>query len=841
MKKFLSLSLFLAMTSTAWGTPLTPQQALQRLQQDGARKLPAKVAATAKLAYTQKALNAESPALYVFNKESGYIILSADDVAVPVLGYSDSGSFDPMQIPPQMQYWLDEYARQIATAVAMPNQPTPTDGLYSPPIEPLVKAKWDQAHPYNYACPASGTTKSMTGCVATAVAQVMHFWKYPAVGTGTSAAMTSGVGKNLTMDFASQAFDWNNMLDRYNGSYSETQRDAVAYLMKACGYAVNMNYGTAESGAQSHNIGKALINNFKYNKNISFERRDYYTTPEWEKMIYLELMAGRPVIYAGQALHSAHQFVCDGYQKGLFHFNWGWSGSSDGYFALQALNPAAVGIGGGTGGGYNYGQSIIKNVQPEYTGTYDAPLSRIAIQGDITGKVANNLVYIYPHSDTSTGMFYSVNYNTTSGSLGVVIKDAATDAEVGAQPIALWSFSGLGIMSGYYAQNTTTKEPESKMGFTFPSSLPNGTYKCVLSFKPSSATTYSPVLTQIGKPNYIIVNKNGSTITVQPAAVTKCEILNATSTNLYTGGFGKITIDIKNPSSDYMSQTVGIRLINSAGDAVYESEGYTFTLQPNETAQKEWVVNFNVLSGQKAITSTTKFTLQFVEYQRNTIFDYNTLKADMKVATPTLTLSDQSMPGLPTSTLSCGTWGTQTVYTAPNLKEIPIMACAKSGIEFCAGTIIGTLTRLSNSGTAGNFSFPTVSVMPKGAEYILTYFDMPEIPAQDEIYKIEMRAIENGRYSSVKGSPLYFRIDPEYMASVDEIATNSEIALTFDKETATLKASARVANIEIYDLAGRKLSEATDTDHIVIEATRGVVIAKIRTIGGTLKTEKIIL
>ena len=130
------------------------------------------------------------------------------------------------------------------------------------------------------------------------------------------------------------------MIDSYNGSYTDEQAAAVAYLMKACGYSCDMAYTPNSSGALSINAAKALFENFKYNPNLQYLNRDYLSATEWENIIYAELAAKRPVLYGGRSSSVGHEFVCDGYDgNGYFHFNWGWGGMSDGYFLLDALNP----------------------------------------------------------------------------------------------------------------------------------------------------------------------------------------------------------------------------------------------------------------------------------------------------------------------------------------------------------------------------------------------------------------------------------------------------------------------------------------------------------------------
>ena len=171
-----------------------------------------------------------------------------------------------------------------------------------PVISPLVKTKWDQGKPYNDECPRINGVRCVTGCVATAMAQVMNFHKYPERGEGTVIIELKETDDPVSLRLSDRAFDWDNMLDSYvDGKYNKTQSSAVAYLMKACGYSVDMSYSTNESGAAAFYVGKALINNFNYNKNISYEERKYYTSADWQEMVYKELEARRPVLYSGHS------------------------------------------------------------------------------------------------------------------------------------------------------------------------------------------------------------------------------------------------------------------------------------------------------------------------------------------------------------------------------------------------------------------------------------------------------------------------------------------------------------------------------------------------------------
>lgn len=309
------------------------------------------------LIYTRD--NAGTPLFYVFNYSDGYVITSADDKFPAILGYSDSGQFDPDNLPENMKTWLNGYAEEMIHYL-----PILPDGfgriMHSlkakrSPIAPLVTTKWNQDSPYNLLCPMDNYGRSVTGCVATAYAQIMNYHKWPAQPVGSSG----------DVDFNGTTYNWRQMLDEYvDGNYTGPQATAVATLMRQCGAAVNMRYSSWSSGAYSTSVQVAMPRYFKYMPDLECLWKDYIPMTEWTNTIYGELAAGRPVYYSGSSSEGGHAFVCDGYSDNeYFHFNWGWGGYEDGYFLLSALNPASGGI-GAFEDGYTSNQMVIINIRP---------------------------------------------------------------------------------------------------------------------------------------------------------------------------------------------------------------------------------------------------------------------------------------------------------------------------------------------------------------------------------------------------------------------------------------------------------------------------------------------
>ena len=284
---------------------------------------------------------------YVINDEehNRFIIVSSDDRLYKILGYSDNGIFDSETAPIGLIDMLNNYDEQYTSVY--PDLDKATKGAqksYSfSPIQPLIQSKWDQSDPYNFDCPKDIKSTSgkncVTGCVATAMAQVMNFWKYPESGTGSNSYTSSTQRIYQSMDFSSVHFDWDNMLNEYNSDATETQKSAVATLMHAAGVSVSMDYADV-SGAYAIDMAYALSHFWKYNPNVSYKKKQYYSDEAWNQLILSELSEGHPILYAGQGNSGGHQFVLDGCNEdGMYHFNFGWAGSGDGYYTLEVLAP----------------------------------------------------------------------------------------------------------------------------------------------------------------------------------------------------------------------------------------------------------------------------------------------------------------------------------------------------------------------------------------------------------------------------------------------------------------------------------------------------------------------
>lgn len=378
--------------------------------------------APAKKMVLKKAATASENQYYVYENANGegWVMVAANDVVSPILAYSNTGTFRTDNQPVNVRTWLGKYDKFITkieadgaaqdeevaaewSALKKGVRKAKGDAI----VGPLVKTTWDQDDPYWTLTPnGSGSIgKAYTGCVATAMAQVMNYWQWPKQGTGSHTYQPimqlddDGDGYPdrdtiiypgyLTANFDETTYDWDNMLNKYTSSATNDQKNAVATLMFHCGVSVEMMYGDDNyggSGAYTGNYGdwtdptcaqNAFPTYFGYKKDglvsymrdgFSYEGTTYYekwTDEEWTAMVKEELDKKHPIMYGGAGDKGGHSFICDGYDdSNYFHFNWGWSGQNDGYYKLSSLKP---GSGGAGGGGYDFSQDqdVIIGIVPD--------------------------------------------------------------------------------------------------------------------------------------------------------------------------------------------------------------------------------------------------------------------------------------------------------------------------------------------------------------------------------------------------------------------------------------------------------------------------------------------
>ncbi|WP_300672169.1 thiol protease/hemagglutinin PrtT [Soonwooa sp.] len=384
------------------------------------------------LVYKSKASAGKSQSnfFYVFNNSTdGFVIVAADDNVTPILGYSTEGKFNVNDIPINTKEWFDNYKLQIQYVIdhnIPASQKIKTEWANyinniaidnkTTSVNPLLTTKWNQSPYYNDACPYDTdlAQKSVTGCAATAMSQIMKFWNYPAKGTGFYAYNHLKFG-TISSNFSEHSYDWNSMPNVVTSA-----NPAVAQLNYDAGVSLSMDYSPVESGAHIRSVQDpnmfsfdyVLKNYFGYKNTLATKERKNYNSATWLNLLKTELDAGRPILYIGVGNNGGHAFVCDGYDNNnLLHFNWGWGGQADGYFVVDQLNP----------GRYNFSdfQLAVIGVEPKPTPATDYKLEIFSH----TPTLSSTEIPFGDNFSITTDM---VNYGTASfdGSYGAAIYDS---------------------------------------------------------------------------------------------------------------------------------------------------------------------------------------------------------------------------------------------------------------------------------------------------------------------------------------------------------------------------------------------------------------------------------
>lgn len=453
-------------------------------------------------------------------------------------------------------------------------------------VAPLLgRIQWNQDSPYNNLCPiinASTGERAATGCVATAMAQVMRYYKWPARGAGSNQYTYSN--NTLYLDFSQTVFDWNNMTETYSATSTQAQNDAVATLMYNCGVAVKMSYGPSSS-AYSNDMALALINNFGYDPKLQYANRNYYTKTEWQDLLKTDLDALRPILYGGNSDSGGHQFVCDGYDtNNLFHINWGWGGQADGYFEISALNPESVGIGGGNGGGFNYNQDMVYGVQ--IVGGPTIPAS-YAIQ---------------THVPFTVGVTTTGRNNGFTAIMNEVYNDGINSFS-GNWNFALYDNNGFVSLIG---TNKSIQLPgdrgyaSSSFTVTIPSSVANGIYKIYPVYKANDQADWHVMRAPTRIANYMTVNVSSSTVSfTTPSTAPQLSLNTLTTTgNVYENKEGRFTFSITNTGTDFNSN-ITLRLESTTDPTkIQVIDKGPYVIGNGETKSATIVSNVTVAPGQ---------------------------------------------------------------------------------------------------------------------------------------------------------------------------------------------------------------------------------------------------
>lgn len=552
----LSLLIMLFVSTSALASPRTFSQAKAIAERKAALlgiKIDKKAAAKAP-SMNGGTTTAVSPYyVFPFGENKGFAIVSGDDDMPEIVGYADHGTYDANNMPAAMAAFLNNYRatieamkqgnasaiKNIAEAKALRANNTRATTAVSPLLGDI---KWNQSEPYNNMCPKyDGTNLSATGCVATAMAQVMMYWKYPnELKADINEYKTYTHKLPVAGELKGQKYDWDNMLPTYtNNNYTQTQADAVAKLMLHCGKAVEMDYGE-ESGAIV--TPGRLAKYFGYDSDLMLDlMRSCFTLAEWTAIIDKELQAKRPILYSGRTTNGGHQFVCDGSDgNGLYHINWGWGGYQDGYFDITILNPGQGGIGAGNvTDGYNRGCDMIIGIQPD-NGKVDEPLADVP-----------SLIIEYYNSDefTSGIELTKATRNNTKENFTIKINDCWDNV----YSTNIECLCGYGISDGKSGFKLISETENIRMnGTRFGTTLtinnsfsPNGTYTIYAIYSTDNGKTWKKCAYYYMQP--YVVKATSTTLSLVKTQLT-AEI--TSKETQYSGVEGTFELSITNNGDD---------------------------------------------------------------------------------------------------------------------------------------------------------------------------------------------------------------------------------------------------------------------------------------------------
>lgn len=434
----------------------------------------------------------------IYGNAGGYAVVSKDDTFSPILGYSDTAMSD--NPAPAFLWWLETINKSMENMLANGTEPQHVQPApeYRTSVPELLTTRWGQDTPYNLQCPEYTVNNVkynyVTGCVATAMAQIMKYHNYPEKGYGkTIYRLNPGDGATLTIeaDFGNTTYDWANMLDSYiPGRYNDEQANAVATIMYHCGVSVRMNYAKDGSGAFSYDACTALRTNFLYDKNIKHYSRDFMPNEEWMNIIYRELNDNCPILYGGVTTANAgHAFVFDGYDAdGLVHVNWGWNGDSNGYYDVASLN------------GFSEGQNMViirlpndDRFESQYHSMWGLGYKLVITKTITALKV-------------SCDALYNMDVDKFTGELALMALNTETGDKTN-----LSTIYGTNVLSGIkYGSG------KSLSGVSVPyTQLSDGTYRIYLATKSTLETDWQPVHSNETINNSYILVKNGSNVTLR--------------------------------------------------------------------------------------------------------------------------------------------------------------------------------------------------------------------------------------------------------------------------------------------------------------------------------------
>lgn len=806
MKKLLlTASVLSIFTVSAWGRTLSPEEALRRVSPESRSSL-----AVEQLVDTRQMLG--QPVYYVFKSaDEGFMILSADDCGAPLLGYSDKGVYDPANIPPSLQFMLDCYAEEIAKASTADGVNHVAPAAPAPPkssIAPLLSCRWNQDSPYNDECPMDGSERSVTGCTATALAQVMYYHKWPEKGSG-SISYHCSLG-DMSMDFSQYTFDWSNMLDSYSADATKAQKKAVADLMTAVGYSVRMNYGSDASGAFLQYAAEGLYRYFGYDKGLSVYYRDLYPIAEWEEMIYNNLRDCGPVVYSGYNKPldnkvAGHTFVCDGYDSktGLFHINWGWGGMSDGYFALTGLDPDSQGI-GGSSSGYNYQQLILSNIRKPAGNVEQTPLIGSVEPLKVSG---------------TGGLSFKI------GNVGMISGNEKIEALVAARIV---SETGEETMRKLTSPMTFTNEifwATYSLNMSL-SGLSDGTYKIYLVYSLDNGATWIEMLYPIGTARYAVGVKEGN------------------NAEFFIPETGRLNIEINDVTPLYTGSNfwADVEVSNNNDFEIYQSVQAVFYKDGEEKSRCEYML-VDLPSGQSKAYEyggVVPSALAEGDYDLVMENEYGVVLSDkFPVHVNAAAKSEISLVSqMVVTSLGVG----PSNYPKVNPQDVVLRFNVKNISGFYAGNLTVYVWDMNNTG-AGVLGILTSDriMLKEGESSWVTISGAVDNTVPGQVLLFQLVDLASNTELNV-GNYLYALVDPA--GGIGDIESDVPV-ITVDRQSGTVTVEASgISAVDVFAMSGARAAVTSEitSDRAVVNTSslaRGVYLVKVTSASGVI-TEKFV-
>ncbi|MBR0037395.1 MAG: C10 family peptidase [Bacteroidales bacterium] len=567
---------------------------------------------------------------YIFNKSEGdgFVIISGSSLMRPVIAYGDNALSLDTELPDNIQYWFDMISAAATFLESHPQYALTTEQQVasSEVIEPLLGGIiWDQGKPFNNLCPSVSGERCPVGCVATAAAQCMYYWKYPTQGIGSNS-YKSDAGGTLSVDFSKQTYNYSLMYDAYTSSATTQQNAEVAKLSYHAGVAFDMQYAPSGSGTTIYNMHKGLINHFGYDDLTAVMSREYFTFDEWQSAIMNELRNKRPVLFCGvDESDGGHCFVVDGINAdGLYHVNWGWGGYLNNYFDISVLNSNGAGTGARVNeDGFAYYQQILVNTAPSGKVTHGKYYT--SIMGYYSNEmftVADKTIALGQRNYITSPAIVNLSYLDVEGSLGLAFtQDGIVKAfsvfqdynEYG--KLENYTFTGTdgfpgmtleGQLSGLYLDSTLVLIPRS---------LADGTYKVYIALQDLSAQHRDSIgLVRFpgSLPNYLnCVVANGKATFTELEGGPKLAVSNwsLSSDEIKVNDSKAVSCTLTNQDAE--NSFVGryyLKLTAPNGSATW-AEGGVVTLAPNAST--------TLTFGKKPFMSSGTWNAQVYVYRQN--------------------------------------------------------------------------------------------------------------------------------------------------------------------------------------------------------------------------------